>query len=140
MPSIATNKGTESVLRELLEKEGYELTTPRSHGQTGPDIVAERGADKIFIEVIGYKSSPPARSKDFFESFFRAVSRLKDGARKCVIALPSQFGRGLGARARQYGEAWTRIGKAFPELELWLVDDQKHTYKPEGWNKCLLRH
>jgi hypothetical protein len=137
MPGKFTNERTESALRELLEKEGYKLNKPRSHGETGTDILAEKEADKISIEVIGYKSSPSARAKDFFESFFRAVSRIKEGARKCVIALPSQFAVGLPARARQYGEAWTRIGNAFPELELWLVDDQKHTYERTDWSKWL---
>jgi hypothetical protein len=134
MPSIVTNQATESTLRSLLEDEGFTLSTARNNGETGVDILATRKRTKLFIEVIGHKSSPPARSKDFYESFFRAISRIKDGAQKCVIALPSLAGRGLPARARHYGDAWTRIGTSFPELQIWLVDTTNSTYTKTQWN------
>ncbi|MFZ2855108.1 MAG: hypothetical protein WAZ34_13485, partial [Rhodocyclaceae bacterium] len=114
MPALVTSAATESCLRELLSAAGYELSPLRRHGETGVDIRASRGTEDLFIEVIAFKSSPPARAKDFYEIFFRAVSRLDHGATKCVIALPVRFGAGLPARAKQYGSAWKRIGQAFP--------------------------
>lgn len=37
-------------------------------------------------------------------------------------------------RAKQYGVAWKRIGDAFPELEVWLVDVQGKKYEVHKWN------
>ena len=135
MPSIVRNDDTENCLREILQGEGYDLTPRRGIGETGVDIVAKKGSEEFHIEVIGHKSSGPARAKDFYEAFFRAVSRLKDGAKRCVIAMPHLAKRGLPARARQYGVAWERIGIAFPELQIWLVNVEKKTYEKSEWNR-----
>jgi hypothetical protein len=135
MPSIVKNSFAERCLRETLQSEGYKLSPNRQFGETGVDVIASRGDDIFHIEVIGYKSSGPARAKDFYESFFRAVSRLKDGAKRCVIAMPNFAKRGLPTRARQYGEAWIRIGKAFPELEIWLIDVENKTIERSSWNQ-----
>ena len=138
MPSLIRNDVAEACLRQLLEKEGYKLTIPkRSNGQTGVDIIAENGSNRLYIEVIGFKSSPPKRSKDFYEVFFRAISRIKLGAKSCIIALPSEFSRGLPQRAKQYDIAWSRIGKAFPELQIWLVDVHTSSYRKTTWNEWL---
>ena len=80
-----------------------------------------------------FKTSPPARAKDFYEAFFRAISRLEHEATKCIIALPARFGTGLPQRAKAIGRAWRRIGKAFPELEIWLVDTAASTIKRTTW-------
>lgn len=118
-----TNKETERVLRNILKRQGYKLLNKaRTNGQTGVDIKAEKGRKKWFIEVIGYKKSGPARSKDFFEVFFRAVSRLKSNEKHIVIALPKKFLKGWEQRVAQYNIAWHRIAKTFPELEIWFVD------------------
>ena len=137
MASSVSNEDTEVCLRELLRKEGYALSRRRVHGETGVDVLATKDGEESHIEVIGYKSSPPARAKDFYESFFRAVSRLNDGATHCVIALPAQFGRGLHTRAAQHREAWKRIGHAFPELEIWLVDVENTKYQGTAWARWL---
>ena len=135
MASIVKNEETEGCLRELLVTEGYQLSKERCWGETGVDIIAKRGGENIHIEVMGYKSSGPARAKDFFQGFFRAVSRVKDGATVCALAMPVNAKQGLPARASQYGEAWTRIGNAFPELEIWLVDIDQRTYEKSIWNQ-----
>jgi len=135
MPSVVTNQATEAALRRALERDGFALSRSRVNGETGVDILAKKGRVKVFIEVMGHKSSPPARSRDFFANFFRAVSRIQDGARRCAIAMPSLAGRGLPARAKHYGMAWTRIGKAFPELEIWLVDIDAREYTRTHWNE-----
>ena len=137
MPSIIRNDAVETCLRRILKREGYGLSKPKHHGQTGVDIIAEKGMERFHIEVIGYKSSGPARSKDFYEVFFRAISRIKDGATHCIIALPSRAGPWLPRRAGQYGVAWRRIGKAFPELHVWLVDVDKASYKKTSWSEWL---
>jgi hypothetical protein len=131
------NKEVESALRNRLISEGYSLTKMRGKGETGVDIVAERNGHKCYIEVIGFKKNPSMRSKDFFEVFFRAISRLKVGAHQIIIALPSRFGNGLNQRAQNYGEAWHRLGKAFPELAIWLVDGDGN-YKETTWNEWIL--
>ena len=96
--------------------------------------MAEKGTEVLHIEAIAFKSSPPARSKDFYEAFFRAVSRIQLNATGCVIALPSRFGMGLHQRAKAIGKAWGRIGNAFPELEIWLVDTSDGTINRTAWN------
>ena len=134
MPSLITSYQTERSLRQLLEMKGYKLSPPLPSGYTGCDIVAQKGSQSIYIEVIGYKSSGPARARDFFQSFFRAISRIKDGANYCVIAMPSLAKRGLFLRAHHYGQAWCRISAAFPELEIWLIDVDELSYEKTSWN------
>jgi len=133
-----SNSFAERILRNCLDRDGYKLSPEREYGETGVDIVATKKDEMLHIEVVGFKDSPPARSKDFYEVFFRAISRLKDGARHCVIALPERFKRGLPQRARQYGIAWKRIGDAFPELEIWLVNcEEPGSYERTTWAEWL---
>lgn len=135
---VIQNKDLEMCLRAALEKGGYSLSHERRYGETGVDIVAQKGDELIHIEVIGYKATGPARSRDFYECFFRTVSRLNDGAKQCVMAMHKQAGVGLPARARHYGEAWRRIGMAFPELNIWLIDPEKQSYNAVLGGSMLL--
>jgi len=135
MALSVTGEQVESVLRKVLPQQGYKLkNAPRKKGETGADIIAEKYQVKLAIECIGFQEVPPLRSKQFYEAFFRTVSRLKDGAHRCVMALPARFGCGMNARAKHYGEAWRRIAEAFPELEIWLVDVRGKSYEAHKWN------
>jgi hypothetical protein len=134
-----SNPETERSLRGALAADGFELSRQRSFGETGVDIVAVKGKETFHIEVIGYKKSPPQRSRDFFEAFFRVVSRLDQGASRCVMALPRPFEAGLPARVRQYRTAWERIAEAFPELEIWLVDSGSGSFEVTRWADWLNR-
>jgi hypothetical protein len=133
MASSVPNIEVERVLRVLLSKEGYSLSHRRGHGETGVDIVASKDDESWHIECIGYKSSGPARAKDFYESFFRVVSRLNDDAKHLVVALARQAEVGLPARAKQHRLAWERIAVSFPELEIWLVDTDEHVLLRKTW-------
>lgn len=137
MPSIVKNEDTEACLRKLLKAEGYTLNIPRRHGETGVDILAKKDDEELHIEVIGYKSPGSVQAKDFYQVFFRAISRLNDGATHCVIALPKQAQRGLPTRANQHRVAWARIAEAFPELEFWLVDVEDQEYQRSSWIEWL---
>src|SRR6266540_1378503 len=137
MPSLVANAQVELALREVLAAEGYMLSPLRANGETGVDIVAKKDGTSIHIECIGYKSAPPQRAKDFYESFFRIVSRLNDGADHLVVALAAQARAGLPARARQHRVAWGRIAKAFPELEIWLVDTTASRVTHHTWGEWL---
>ncbi|MBW1995717.1 MAG: hypothetical protein JRI77_14930 [Deltaproteobacteria bacterium] len=137
MAQFFSNSETERCLRIALENKGYKLNTPLKSGELGVDIIAEKGNERHYIEVIGFKKSPPARSRDFYEVFFRAISRLKDGAKSIVTALPERFENGLKQRASQYGEGWKRIGDAFPELKIWLVNCDGPSFKQKTWNEWL---
>jgi hypothetical protein len=135
MALSVTGKQVESVLRKLLHKQKYRLLNkPRIQGETGADIIVKKSDMKIFIECIGFQKVPPVRSKQFYEVFFRAISRLKNGATRCVLALPIRFKAGMNQRAEHYGEAWKRIGKAFPELEIWFVNVTKKDCEKHKWN------
>lgn len=137
MPQKWTSDQVEDYLRPMLSADGYELSARLLNGQVGADIIARKNGESVYFETIGYKSQGPARSKDFFEVFFRAVSRIKDGATRCVIALPAQFGVGMPQRVRQYGIAWERLGNSFPELSIWLVDTDTGTHTEHEWNAWL---
>ena len=134
MAALVTSKEVEDAVRLHLTEHGYELSIALSNGETGADIVAIKGDEVRHIEAIAFKSSPPARAKDFYESFFRAVSRLTPTRSACAIALPARFGMGLHQRARAIGIAWQRIGAAFPELEIWLVDTKNGSIKQTSWS------
>jgi hypothetical protein len=122
-------KQVETVLRKLLSCNGYKiLNARRKHGENNADLIVKKGNVHISIECIGFQEAKSTRSKQFYEVFFRTISRLKDGANRCVMALPFRFNNGMNRRARQYGISWSRIGKAFPELEIWLVDVQEKKY------------
>ncbi len=134
MAALVTSSEVEAVVRRVLAGEGYLTSAERGIGETGTDIVAEKGSEVLHIEAIAFKSSGPARAKDFYEAFFRAVSRIEVGATRCVIALPARFGKGLHQRANAIGSAWKRIGDAFPELAIWLVDTSDQTIDRTNWN------
>jgi len=135
MALLESGEQVESVLRKLLPRQRYKLlNNPRKWGETGADIIAQKGRVRVFIECIGFQENPPLRSKQFYEGFFRAISRLKDGATRCVLALPTRFNKGRNRRAKQYGEAWKRIGNAFPELEIWSVNVTEEVWEEHKWN------
>lgn len=137
MKNPVSSESVETVLRKILGNDGCTLSTPRAHGETGVDIHCGKGDEVWHIETIAYKKAGPSRAKDFFEAFFRVVSRLNDGATHCVLALASEFRTGLPARAKNHRVAWKRIGEAFPELEIWLVDVQNETVTKHTWNEWL---
>ena len=97
MPNPVSN---DDCFRSILSHEGFNLTPKRAYGQTGVDIVARKEEHAYHIEVIGYKQAGPARAKDFYESFFRAVSRLNDGAKHVVLALSHLAESRLPTRAK----------------------------------------
>ena len=138
MPEPISNAKAEEVIRQCLHEEGYKLSPERGWGETGVDIIAVKDGKKFYIEVIGYKKAGPARAKDFFESFFRTISRLKDGANNLVMAMPDLHRTGLPARARNYGPAWERLGNAFPEMEIWLIKcETPYSYSKYSWKEWL---
>jgi len=138
MAAIITNPETENCLRKLLKNEGYTLNRMKTSGQTGTDIIATKNKKELHIEVIGYKKSPPARAKDFYEIFFRAISRLNNkNCKHCIIALPDNFKISLPQRVKQHEVAWKRIAKTFPELEIWLVDTINNKYHKTFWGDLL---
>ncbi len=135
MPAVVglSNENVEDCLRQILQGEGYALSPKKTRGETGVDILATKDSQQYHIEVIGFKSSPSARAYDFYQIFFRAVSRLNQDAKHCIIGLPKRFEDGLPARASQHRTAWERIGRAFPELEIWLIDTDAKMYRRTSW-------
>lgn len=143
MPVI-TSEEIEKCLRGILFARGYSLSSERSIGENGADIIASKDNELIYkdneliyIEVISFKAKGPSRAKDFFEVFFRVISRLDNGAKKCVIALPQRAAIGLTQRVLRYKVGWERIGKVFPELEIWFIDKQNNKCICTSWNHWL---
>ena len=138
MSALIKNIDTENCLRELLRNEGYNLSPTKKAGELGTDIIATKNNEKWYIEVIGYKKSGPACSKDFFEVFFRAISRLNHkNCRHCVIAMPNKSRNGLPLRTKIYKVSWKRIANTFPKLEIWLVDTENKKYFKTTWLEWL---
>ena len=67
MAQLIPGDDVERCLRACLEAEGYRLSSPRRNGETGVDLTAERGSDKHFIEVIGFREFPPKLSRSQLE-------------------------------------------------------------------------
>jgi hypothetical protein len=134
MALTISGEQVEAVLRKLLPRQSYVLRNPpRKKGETGADILAEKNGRLTAVECIGFQQNPPLRSKQFYEAFFRAISRLEQGVQECVMALPARFADGMNQRARHYGVAWKRIAEAFPELRIWLVSIDKCSYEVHTW-------
>ncbi|MDO8734005.1 MAG: hypothetical protein Q7K21_02455, partial [Elusimicrobiota bacterium] len=94
-----TSHEVESAVRKYLKGKHYKISPSRKHGETGADIVATKGQTKLFIEVIGYNTKPPIKSREFYESFFRIISRDEnDKEHKLIIALPIKFLNGMKQR------------------------------------------
>ena len=135
MPAKTTNADTVNALRAALEREGFTLKKIKSEGEQGTDILAANGTERLAIEVIAYKSSGPARRKDFFEAIFGAFSRLRENPRptKIGVAISNEAKVGFQTRVNNIGEAWDRLGGAFPEFHFWFVDVPNQTYEVKKW-------
>jgi hypothetical protein len=135
MATPVTSVATECALRTFLLSRGYTLSAPHAYnGATGPDVIAEKNGIKTVIEVIGYKSSGSARSRDFYEAFFRCISRIKLTPDIVALACPIHFSLGIDDRTTVYGQSWFRLGNAFPELELWFVYPCGKKLDYAAWN------
>ena len=93
----------ENVVRKYLKSKEFLLSRPRMPGETGVDIEATKGKTKTYIEVIGYNTKPQTRSREFFEGFFRVISRDKNNKNhRLAIALPVEFIKGMKQRVAVY--------------------------------------
>lgn len=135
MLNPVANSEVEDCLRSILLAQHFVLSPKRVPGQNGVDICARGNGNCFHIETIGYKSAGSARARDFYEAFFRVLSRLNDGATCCVLALSHLAEVGLPARAKQHKAMWIRTAQAFPELEIWLVNTQNGNYRRTTWGE-----
>lgn len=135
MSKLISSKQVEKVIRRLLEDDGYSLSPTKKQGETGADITAKKSDSTYFIEVIGFQSHPPIRSREFYEAFFRAISRDRNNPNNIlVIGLPIRFKNGMKQRKYQYPIAWEKLGRVFPNLKLWYIDTEQNTMQERFWN------
>ena len=88
-----------------------------------PDIIAEKDDMHLYVEVIGFKSSPKAATRDFYEVFFRAFAQLEQpDSEYIIIAMPIQFLQDMKKRIESMKNAWVRLCIAFPEIRVYFVD------------------
>jgi hypothetical protein len=135
---LVNSEDVENAIRGYLIKQRFVLSETKQRGETGCDLVATRGAERLFIEIIGFQSVAPIRSREFYELFFRTISR--DTGRqedRLVMALPARFAIGMAQRKRQYGLAWNKIGATFPNLEIWYIDTVTGQVKECTWCQCV---
>ena len=135
MAKLVEAKQVEQVIRRYLEGKGCMLSYPKKSGETGVDIIATCGDSTWLVEVIGFQSHPPTRSREFYEAFFRIISRDKGNPDDILaISLPKRFKDGMRQRKKQYSVAWSKLGKAFPSLKLWYVDIENSTVEEYPWS------
>jgi len=134
MPKLTHSKEVEEVIRIYLESKKCTLSPPKKQGQTGPDIIAKHGKSTWFVEVIGFQGVPSIRSREFYEAFFRIISRDRDNPDDTlVLALPMRFKDGMRQRKQQYPVAWDKLGKAFPNLRIWYADTEHNIVEQHSW-------
>jgi len=135
MAKTVEAKAVEKVIRKYLEGKGCSLSSPKKHGQTGPDIVARHDETTYFMEIIGFQEVAPIRSREFYEAFFRIISRDRDNPTDdvLVLGLPKRFKNGMRQRKQQYPMAWEKLGKTFPNLWIWYVDTYLNTVEEYPW-------
>ena len=132
--SKITKIETVNCLRKLLISEGYKLRNKSGLFKLGPDIKATKDNENWYIEVAGFEESNLERVEDFYKVFFRSISRLNNkDCNHCIVAIPESLRKFLYIRARIYKVAWERIAKAFPELEIWIVDINNKKYQRTSW-------
>ena len=130
-------KGTavEKVIRSHLLAKGYSVSHPRGRGETGVDIEGKKDGSRYLVEAIGFQDNPPVRSREFYEAFFRVVSRDRDeDSDVLVMGLPKRFKRGMRQRMQQYPVAWGKLGRAFPNLQIWYVDTESGSVEEHSWS------
>jgi len=134
MATSKTNSEMENVLRDLLKDEGYKLTKKTGLEKLGSDIKASLDDGGLYIEIIENEEPGVEKNIDFYQAFFKALSRLNNkGCKHTVIAMPESSRKILSIRAKIYKVAWKRIAEAFPELEIWLVDTINKKYQKTSW-------
>jgi hypothetical protein len=134
MAKLIDADSVDRTVRRYLQNKGCSLNSPRNQGETGSDIEATCGGTSWFVEVIGFQSHPPIRSREFYEAFFRAISRDRGiSSDVLAIALPMRFKVGMKQRQQQYPVAWGKLASVFPNLNLWYVDTEKGTVEEYPW-------
>jgi len=135
MAKLVEARDVEQVIRRYLEGKRCTLSPSKKRGQTGPDIIARHSKSTWFVEVIGFQSHPPTRSREFYEAFFRVISRDRDNLDDVlVLSLPKRFKDGMKQRKQQYPAAWEKLGKAFPNLRIWYVDTEQNIVEEYTWS------
>jgi hypothetical protein len=116
-------KHVEELVRKKLDTQGYKMNHHKENVGASPDIIAEKDDVTLYIEVIGYKSSPNAASRDFYEVFFRAFAQLEQlDSEHIVIAMPIQYLNDMKKRIESMKNAWVRLCIGFPEITVYFVD------------------
>jgi hypothetical protein len=135
MAKLIEARDVEHVIRRHFPSESFKLSAPKKLGETGPDIEATSEGSTYFVEVIGFQEHPPIRSREFYECFFRVISRDRNNPEDIlVMALPIRFKNGMRQRVKQYSVAWEKLGQAFPNLEVWYVDTEPGKVEKYPWS------
>ena len=132
----------EEVLRNLKDALGDEQTPHskiNSRDNRGPDhIHIDADGKRYYFEAIAFSKPGGKNQSDFWKAFAQAISRLNPGSiwgkpDYVAIALPSEYLDGWLQRVKNHGDyVWSRIGTAFPELQIWFVS--KDGIQPYSWN------
>lgn len=116
-------KEVEELVRRKLDNQGFKMNHHKKIEGVSPDIIAEKDDMHLYVEVIGFKSSPKAATRDFYEVFFRAFAQLEQpDSEYIIIAMPIQFLKDMKKRIESMKNSWVRLCIAFPEIRVYFVD------------------
>lgn len=138
MAAEEKNKDVKEILNEILVQQGYSIKSRKGLGKLGPDIKAEKDGKVWYIETVESETPGSAEFQEFYSAFFQAISRLNN--KDCyhiVIAMSFKSKKSLYIRGKIYKNAWKRLGKIFPELEIWLVDASEKKFHKTEWLSWL---
>ena len=134
MSTSKTNSEMENVLRDLLKDEGYKLTKRTGLEKLSSDIKVSLDDGGLYIEIIENEEPGVKKNIDFYQAFFKALSRLNNkNCKHIIIAMLESSRKNLPIRAKIHKVAWKRIAEAFTELEIWLVDTVNKKYQKTSW-------
>ena len=118
MDCFLTEEQVKHIINKHYTAQGYLTTVAWGHSR-GADIVAQRGNERLIIEVKGCGSRQPMRVNYFLAILGEVLQRMDNADCEYFIALP---------KMQQYANLWHKLpalAKQRTTISLILVDDNE---------------
>lgn len=118
MDSLLSEDQVKTIINDYYIALGYKTTVAWGHFR-GADIIAQRGEERIIIEVKGSGSRPQMRVNYFISILGEMLQRMDNEDCEYYIAFP---------KMKQYISLWRKIptlAKQRTKIRLILVDENK---------------
>lgn len=117
MDCFLTEEQVKTFLNDYYTTQGYKTTVAWGHSR-GADIIAQKGSERLVIEVKGCGSRQPMRVNYFLAIIGEVLQRMDREDTEYFIALP---------KMKQYENLWGRLpslAKQRVQIRMILVDDK----------------